>query len=131
MNYILEQIKEIAESDGDRPCITALCDDWQALHARLNDITRLDANAYAVLAKLLGMASNEFGNHGCNDFALPNTPENYALLKAAGLWNTQGKENEDSAVQVSEDGTELYTQDWFLMEFFAHLAQQMAGKGGE
>jgi len=33
---------------------------------------------------------NRLGTDGCNDFDLPNTPENIELLKAAHLWNVNG-----------------------------------------
>jgi hypothetical protein len=39
-------------------------------------------NEQTLLAKLLDMASDEFANHGCNDFPLPNTDENWALYVA-------------------------------------------------
>ena len=32
-------------------------------------------------AQMLRLASDEFGNHGCNDLELPDTPENRVLVE--------------------------------------------------
>lgn len=87
----------------------------------------MDTNAWAILAQLLDMADNEFGNHGCNDFELPNTPENRALMDAAERWNAPNGPAEEWELHISRDGKVIYTQDHFLMAYFAHLARELAG----
>jgi len=84
----------------------------------------MDTNAWAVLAKLLEMAADEFSNHGCNDFDLPNTPENNALMVAAEKWNS---ENDFAEFGLTQDSDKIYTSDYFLMSYFAHLARELAG----
>lgn len=78
-----------------------------------------------LLSELLGMASDEFSNHGCNDFAVPNTPENNRFMTAAEIWNQSNPESREP-LNVSKDGTEIYTQDWFLMDYLKHLVDEEA-----
>lgn len=75
-----------------------------------------------VLADLLNMADDEFGNHGCNDYELDNTPENYNLVKDALEWNG---DSEDREPTISPDGKTIYTQDYFLMGYFAYLCRKL------
>lgn len=84
----------------------------------------IDTNAWAILAELLDLAKDEFSNHGCGDFELPNTPENRALMEAAEIWNSP----EAFELHISKDDTKIYTQDWFLMAYFSHLARELAGQ---
>ena len=85
----------------------------------------MDTGYWSILAKLLNMASDEFSNHGCNDFELPNTPENRALMEAAEKWNAPGAPEK---LMFNQEGTTIYSQDYFLMSFFAHLAHELAGE---
>lgn len=85
----------------------------------------LDKNAYDILAQLLKMAGNEFSNHTSNDFDLPNTPENRAFMEKAELWNS-GPNGEPFPLNFSKDGTYIFTSNAFLMDYFAHLAQEAA-----
>jgi uncharacterized protein YutD len=39
-----------------------------------------------VLVRLLEEYSNEFSNHGCNDFFLPNTDENWEFYLGYAKW---------------------------------------------
>ena len=86
----------------------------------------MDTNAWAILAKLLEMASDEFSNHGCNDFELPNTQENRELMTAYGKWNSE-EEFAKFGLNISEDGKTIYTYDWLLMDYFARRARELAG----
>jgi hypothetical protein len=88
-------------------------------------MSELDTNAWAVLSKLLEMASDEFSRHGCNDFELPNTPHNRMLVEAMERWNSV-KQFEAEGLNISEDGRTIYTMDWFLFSYFAHLARELA-----
>lgn len=45
------------------------------------------------LEKLSIYASNLMGRAGCNDFGMPNTAENRAILRAAHIWNHRGVES--------------------------------------
>ena len=83
----------------------------------------LSKNDWRVLAQLLEMASNEFSNHGCNDFLLENTPENFALVTAYEQWNCP---EEPYPLNISEDGLSIYTMDSALMGFFASIARENA-----
>ena len=69
-------------------------------------------------AEMLDMASEEFSKHGCNDYDLPNTPENRAFMELAELWNANG--DEPGELNISADGKTIYVMDWFLMDYLAH-----------
>ena len=87
----------------------------------------IDSNAWSILANLLDMASDEFGNHGCGDFELPNTAENRMLVEAAEILNSP-EEFKESGLNISKNGAKIYTQDNVLMAYFAHLAHKLSGK---
>ena len=84
---------------------------------------QLDKNTCAILAELLEMASDEFSNHGCNDWELPNTPENRALVERAERENSEEQWLE-YGLNLSPDGTKIYLMDYFLMDYFAHLFRE-------
>ena len=81
---------------------------------------------YAILADLLEMADNEFSNHGCNDYSIPNTPETIELLRQAHEWNTNSDPAQLFEPSISKDGKEIYVMDYYLMGYFAHLFRKMA-----
>ncbi len=63
------------------------------------------------------MAADEFANHGCNDFVLPNTPENMEFVRgmiAAGDYPSDEP-------QVSNDNTGIYLMDCTLMRYCREL----------
>ena len=82
---------------------------------------QLDKNACAILAELLEMASDEFSNHDCNLYELPNTSENRALVERTERWNGEG---DWFGLNLSDDGTKIYLMDYFLMGYFAHLFRE-------
>ena len=84
---------------------------------------QLDKNACAILAELLETAGEHFGNHVCNDFDIPNTPESRELIEQAERWNSEQQWFEEG-LNISPDGTKIYTQDYFLMGYFAHLFRE-------
>src|SRR3990167_2451927 len=84
----------------------------------------MDTNTWAILAELLERAADEFSNHGCNDFDLPNTPENNALIVSVEKWDN---EKAFVGLSISKDGKTIYASDSQLMSYFAHLARELAG----
>ena len=87
----------------------------------------IDSNAWSVLSDLLEMASEEFSNHSCNDFELPNTPENRALVEAMEMKHSPAYFKKKGLI-ISKDGTKIYTQDSSLMGYFSGLAYELSGK---
>ena len=70
---------------------------------------------YYLIADLLDMASDEFSNHGCNDFAVENyyTKEELCeLVKSFNIHNGVTDPNSDHWVEHVDC-------DWLLMSFFA------------
>lgn len=93
----------------------------------MSEFTTLNPNAWRLLASILELASDEFSNHGCNDYTLPNTPENRALLVALEVWNDK-QPHDESELNYSRDRKQLYMSDASLMGYFAHLARELAGE---
>lgn len=69
-----------------------------------------------LISNLLSEASEIYANHTCNDYPLPNTPENYALMRDLYVRNGDLDEFED---EVDPNADELYFWDWGLMHYFA------------
>lgn len=64
-------------------------------------------------ADLLEMADNEFGNHGCNDFPLPNTVESRLLAVQMAEWNGSPEDLPNLSRPL------IYFADFALMGFFS------------
>lgn len=82
-----------------------------------------------LVAALLEMASNEFSNHGCNDFRWPAWfPES----ERATLVRDMAVDNRSDAAEV-EDMVQDYSMseyappDWWLMTYLAKLAKVESG----
>lgn len=71
-------------------------------------------------AKLLEEASDEFANHRCNDYSLPNTDENWKLICAMEDWNRTNEDDRDERPPKNED---IQTSDFFLMSYLAHCLE--------
>lgn len=76
----------------------------------------LSAAELRLAADLLNLAAEEFANHGCNDYVLSNTDENWALLVAC--WERAGIPKEDQRTRPPA-GERLYAEDWLLMRVLA------------
>lgn len=85
---------------------------------------------YKILSDLLDMASEEFSNHGCNDFEIDNTPENMELLRMAHEWNVKGDASQPFDPMITNDGTTIYVMDYFLMGYFSHLFKELSKSEG-
>lgn len=77
----------------------------------------MKASYKKIAARLLKMASEEFSNHGCNDFdlrkILPNVEDRRALAKAIAKWNG------DDLDDLDPEDDHNYEMDWILMSFMA------------
>lgn len=80
-------------------------------------------------AQLLEIASDEFGNHGCNDFPMPNTDENWALMVRmeednVGLpWEQIPDEDKAKRPPLDRD---IYFQDSWLMSYLSRMLEKEA-----
>ncbi len=83
---------------------------------------------YKIVADLLNMASNEFSNHGCNDYEIPYTKETVDLIEQAHKWNCN--DNPSEPFELQTDGKTIQVMDYFLMSFFAHLFEELAKNDG-
>ena len=68
-----------------------------------------------IITELLEMASEEFSNHGCNDYTLENTPENLEFVKEAEI----------DTPNISKDGKKIYTCDTSMMQHSRDLLLQL------
>lgn len=69
-----------------------------------------------IFAQLVKQAADEYSNHGCNDYVLPNTPENIEFVRAMN--EALGIDNDP---MVSKDGTKIYTGDSDILCYCALL----------
>lgn len=77
-----------------------------------------------LVVKLLDMASDEFSNHGCNDFDLREqsdltTEEMVNFDKAWHEWNGDPEEHEPERAH--------FQTDWALMRYFADRLRKETG----
>ena len=73
-------------------------------------------------ATLLEEASNEFSNHGCNDWSVPATPENIDFARKA--WKHQTGEDADPQIGNGK----VLMNDSVAMSYCAHLLEEVAGE---
>jgi len=71
-----------------------------------------------IIAELLKMASNEFCNHGCNDFVLEATEENKNLICQV-IEDNGDSEWEEEAEHVRAQTKRICFHDSWLMSYFA------------
>jgi hypothetical protein len=76
-----------------------------------------------LLAKVLKLASEEFGNHGCNDLVLKNTNENWELVRKI---EKESCGNSDDAPDRPVEKEKIYTFDWVVMSYLAKKAKILA-----
>lgn len=74
-----------------------------------------------LLQKVLKLAADEFGNHGCNDFngvkeADLTHEECVDLWRRIDLWNSGSEESHSDPTQFP---------DWCIMHFLSHRAKEM------
>ncbi len=70
-----------------------------------------------ITATMLDMAADEFANHSCNDYVLPNSPENIEFVRgmiAAGDYPS-------GEPQISKDGKLIYLMDFVTMRYCREL----------
>ena len=70
-----------------------------------------------IMSELLNLASNEFSNHGCNDFEIPATEENIALMTRV-----------DDEFEPMIRGRKILANDFSLMDFFNRRCREELAK---
>ena len=107
--YACDRCRVVAWTDvlpegwEDREVDRHLCERCVSINTQPQ--TDLSPFELQVVGRLLRLAGEEFGNHGCNDFDLPDTPEAKALIADVGLWG-----GDDESCCPGDDT---------LMEYFA------------
>lgn len=82
----------------------------------------LEKTEARIAAEMLDLAADQFGNHGCNDYQLPNTPANLAFVRRL---IASGDYPEDEP-NVSPDGKTIWLMDWLIMIYRAEVLRQYA-----
>lgn len=87
----------------------------------------LTKNELDHIAELLGKASDSFGNHGCNDYSVPNTDENWEMwekmeAKNVSLSVEEWRKHKDYNPRPTDE--ELYLYDWWVMSYLADRAAE-------
>lgn len=88
--------------------------------------TGLTKAELALISQLLEMASDEFSNHGCNDFKLPATEENKALMSRMIETSFDECDQEEALQDIIDAKDEIFTVDSMLMGYFARRCAQLA-----
>jgi hypothetical protein len=81
----------------------------------------MNKNEIKIISQLLEEASRVFSNHGCNDFELENTDENWALIRECYIDNESLEDFECLVRPAPNKPITFY--DWWLM---AYLAQKLS-----
>ena len=76
-----------------------------------------------LISQLLELASNDFENHGCNDFDLKNTQENRFLMLE---YEKDNNPNAPDDIRFDDDGQVIYGNDSALMSYMAERAKIVA-----
>ena len=76
-----------------------------------------------LISHCLELASDEFGNHGCNDFDLTDKDLNLTDEQKRELTLNMAIENgdQDEIFEVRNGDTPRYTTDWCVMSYFARM----------
>jgi len=74
-------------------------------------------------ADLLSAYADELGNHGCNDYEIDNTDENWALVESAEAWNRgvtveEWRKSDDAYTRPSKN-KKIVAMDWFLAGYLS------------
>lgn len=85
-------------------------------------MTDLHPTEARIAADMLKMASDEYGNHGCNDFELPNTPANLEFVRRL----IAASDYPEDEPRLSPDGTEIWLMDWSIMDYCAAVLRTYA-----
>ncbi len=73
-------------------------------------------NEKTMLLGFMSELSERFGNDGCNDYTLPNTPENVEFVRAAETWSDPTEEFEPP--DPGDD--KIWTSNGVILDYLAH-----------
>jgi hypothetical protein len=87
-------------------------------------MARLKSYERKLIAMLLDLASDQYSNHGCNDFDLSFLPdkERQSLLKAIEEWN---------GTPEDYDPTRKVGADWVLMRYLGEKIDPESEQGAQ
>lgn len=92
----------------------------------MTDLTPAEANAWGVLRDLLRYSAERMARHICNDYLLPDTPDNRALVTE---WKQKQEPNEP--VYLHPYNGTIVVMDWELLHLFADLADRLSNGAPE
>lgn len=81
-------------------------------------------NQKLLAAQFLEQMSDEYGSHSCNDYELPNTPENLAMMEAYHVWNTHDDPAQRDDKPFMIRGDSILTYDFIVIGYLAYLLKQ-------
>lgn len=79
--------------------------------------------------EMLEQAGDKMSSATCNDFPLPNTPENWQLYLRYNEWVKENVEfaDEDEEVLRKPRKGPIYFTDWLLFGYFIHKLKETVG----
>jgi hypothetical protein len=87
----------------------------------------LTDNEMRHVGKMLDEYSDELSNHGCNDYELDNTQDNWDMVERMNAWNEKTTVEEwrksGDARKRPKSGHKIVITDWFLAAYLAARAR--------
>lgn len=66
--------------------------------------------------EVIEQASDELSNNGCNDYDIPNTPENRKFITEMNKCMSDEEE-----LNISSNGKKIHTYDWMVLSYVGKL----------
>ena len=82
----------------------------------------IDKTHMEIASWMLGLASDVFSNHGCNEFTLENTSENIRFVKSM----IAHSDFTDCSPNLSSDGKKIHMLDTDVMDYCQNILMTFA-----
>ncbi len=91
----------------------------------MSEITKNELN---MIVEYLEKYSDLLGNRGCNDHWLPDTDENWELIREIQRWNSSDPREWDTREEITSDRG-MFVPDFVLPAYFADKIQNQLETG--
>ena len=72
------------------------------------------------MVAILKYAADQMSNYSCNDYFIPDTPENREFLIALHVW----ADDEAFEIEDAVHGNNLCCMDWMVLDYIAYLVEE-------
>ena len=91
----------------------------------------MSPNEASILIEMMSEARRSLSNNMCNDFKLPNTPENVELLKNVARFSMSEQDAADAIVDIDSTAKKnevLIYYDWMILGYLVSRFKNMHAK---